>query len=112
MEWCRCKQRDTCAAGEFKDHTELCIALIDDAITRAIPGDVTVDSSFTSAKVLNHIHSKQRAYVGDLKLNRKVSYAGRAQQLQAVACQMPWDCLLYTSPSPRDRQKSRMPSSA
>ena len=24
----------------------------------------------------------------------------------------PWDCLLYTSPSPRDRQKSRMPSSA
>ena len=28
--------------------------------------------------------------------------------------QWPWkrDCLLYTSPSPRDRQKSRMPSSA
>ena len=23
-----------------------------------------------------------------------------------------WFCLLYTSPSPRDRQKSRMPSSA
>ena len=23
-----------------------------------------------------------------------------------------WYCLLYTSPSPRDRQKSRMPSSA
>ena len=26
--------------------------------------------------------------------------------------QRPWICLLYTSPSPRDRQKSRMPSSA
>ena len=25
---------------------------------------------------------------------------------------LPIDCLLYTSPSPRDRQKSRMPSSA
>ena len=25
---------------------------------------------------------------------------------------MRYDCLLYTSPSPRDRQKSRMPSSA
>ena len=25
---------------------------------------------------------------------------------------LPRDCLLYTSPSPRDRQKSRMPSSA
>ena len=28
----------------------------------------------------------------------------------SVSCQSP--CLLYTSPSPRDRQKSRMPSSA
>ena len=27
-----------------------------------------------------------------------------------VACDI--NCLLYTSPSPRDRQKSRMPSSA
>ena len=25
---------------------------------------------------------------------------------------LPFGCLLYTSPSPRDRQKSRMPSSA
>ena len=41
---------------------------------------------------------------------------------QAKAVQIPWTgedmkhvnngCLLYTSPSPRDRQKSRMPSSA
>ena len=33
----------------------------------------------------------------------------------SVASGSPWqghDCLLYTSPSPRDRQKSRMPSSA
>ena len=29
-----------------------------------------------------------------------------------AAAQRPKDCLLYTSPSPRDRQKSRMPSSA
>ena len=27
-------------------------------------------------------------------------------------CATPETCLLYTSPSPRDRQKSRMPSSA
>ena len=32
------------------------------------------------------------------------AYVGKA----ALLC----DCLLYTSPSPRDRQKSRMPSSA
>ena len=30
------------------------------------------------------------------------------EQLRGVSS----DCLLYTSPSPRDRQKSRMPSSA
>ena len=29
-----------------------------------------------------------------------------------IGANMIWDCLLYTSPSPRDRQKSRMPSSA
>ena len=64
--------------------------LIDDAITRAIPGDFTFDSYFTSAKVLNHIQSKQRVYVGDLKLNRKVVYAGQEQKLQEVARQIPW----------------------
>ena len=30
----------------------------------------------------------------------------------AFAKALPDTCLLYTSPSPRDRQKSRMPSSA
>ena len=31
---------------------------------------------------------------------------------EAVFVGQIYDCLLYTSPSPRDRQKSRMPSSA
>ena len=30
----------------------------------------------------------------------------------AAVAELSGDCLLYTSPSPRDRQKSRMPSSA
>ena len=34
-----------------------------------------------------------------------------AGQMEALAAQA-GACLLYTSPSPRDRQKSRMPSSA
>ena len=38
-------------------------------------------------------------------------------RMLALACivlafAQPYTCLLYTSPSPRDRQKSRMPSSA
>src|ERR1044072_4872159 len=91
IEWRRFQKREICAEGKFKDHTVLCMELIDDAIKRAIPGDFTFDSYFTSTKVLNHIQSKQRAYVGDLKLNRKVVYVGREQKLQEVARQIPWD---------------------
>ena len=36
-----------------------------------------------------------------------VAVVGKRQQVD-----LPQGCLLYTSPSPRDRQKSRMPSSA
>jgi hypothetical protein len=90
IEWRRFRKKDACEQGAFKDHTALCIELINDAIVRGIPGDFTFDSYCTSAKVLNHIASTKRAYVGALKLNRKVVYAGREQALQAVARQMPW----------------------
>ena len=44
-------------------------------------------------------------------LERNIDAA--AQDVQAaIAAAQPQICLLYTSPSPRDRQKSRMPSSA
>ena len=36
----------------------------------------------------------------------------RLLQEQGFVETVPYSCLLYTSPSPRDRQKSRMPSSA
>ena len=91
IEWGRFKKRAACETGTFKDHTELCIELIDDALKRGIPGAFTFDSYFTSAKVLNHIHSTQAAYVGDLKLNRKVVYTGQEQKLQEVARQIPWE---------------------
>jgi hypothetical protein len=90
IEWRRCKKREACQKDAFTDQTELCIELINDAIARGIPGDFTFDSYFTSAKVLNHIESTQRAYVGDLKLNRKLVYEGREQALQQVARQLPW----------------------
>src|SRR2546421_545694 len=90
IEWRRFRKKEACPKDEFKDHTELCMELIDDVIARGIPGDFTFDSYFTSAKVLNHIQSKQRRYVGDLKLNRNVVYEGREQKLQDVARQIPW----------------------
>ena len=41
------------------------------------------------------------------------SYNMRSRKVSSRLLQQHYDlCLLYTSPSPRDRQKSRMPSSA
>ena len=54
----------------------------------------------------DHALKRARQTTADLEL--------RVQELQAENAQLKTDhsCLLYTSPSPRDRQKSRMPSSA
>ena len=47
-------------------------------------------------------------YVADNVLGtRKIDYQG-----QIINVDGPWSCLLYTSPSPRDRTRTRMPSSA
>jgi hypothetical protein len=85
IDWRRFRKKEACQEVPFKDHTELCIELINDALARDIPGDFTFDSYFTSAKVLNHLHRQNRAYVGDLKLNRKVVYEGREVNLTALA---------------------------
>ena len=41
-----------------------------------------------------------------------ISLNGSVQEMIALLAESTQICLLYTSPSPRDRQKSRMPSSA
>ena len=48
--------------------------------------------------------------VGEVAKRQAVTNVDRT--IRSVKRQMGTDCLLYTSPSPRDRQKSRMPSSA
>ena len=51
-----------------------------------------------------------RSATGEVPWARPTSAdAGAVQRCSASRCRA---CLLYTSPSPRDRQKSRMPSSA
>ena len=40
------------------------------------------------------------------------SWKGYKEHFERIAAINGWVCLLYTSPSPRDRQKYRMPSSA
>ena len=47
------------------------------------------------------------------RFKRACEKAGTVAEARArEAYEKPTTCLLYTSPSPRDRQKSRMPSSA
>ena len=54
----------------------------------------------------------------EMSATDRAARADRARAARSVALisrgssTFPWTCLLYTSPSPRDRQKSRMPSSA
>lgn len=74
----RFRKREVCSAETpFRSHTDLCIELINWVVAERIPGDFTFDSYFTNAEILNHIHGVNRAYVGDLKANRKISVTGQ-----------------------------------
>jgi hypothetical protein len=108
LEFRRFVKRDQCEAtgAEFRDHgsTELAEVnvlfreLVDWVVGRDIPGDFTFDCWFTHADNLNHVHGKGRAYVGDLKFNRKVRFMGEEMKAEAVAGRIP----------PADRKKVRV----
>ena len=50
--------------------------------------------------------------VENVPVYRSVIHDAIVRRDSMTRCVLPRTCLLYTSPSPRDRQKSRMPSSA
>ena len=56
-------------------------------------------------------HEKEISGGEDNTTNNRMELMAAIKALESVTemCEI---CLLYTSPSPRDRQKSRMPSSA
>ena len=56
--------------------------------------------------------SKQDVDTSNLESVRKFSEKNNNADILVLNTGGPPICLLYTSPSPRDRQKSRMPSSA
>ena len=63
-------------------------------------------NGYAQSLVLNTKSSKVK-WTGE-EITTKQHYGSLAFKSGRVVL----DCLLYTSPSPRDRQKSRMPSSA
>ena len=62
------------------------------------------DCNFQVAVLCNHCKTPAKNF-GEKQEEKK-------KQLQEMEKVRMCSCLLYTSPSPRDRQKSRMPSSA
>jgi len=93
----RCFQKqDQCEAREvpFKSHTELFQDLVDWVVGKKIPGTFAMDSYFTNAPILNHIHDKKsdsgqpRGYVGSLKFNRKLQHKGRILKASELASEI------------------------
>ena len=65
------------------------LELVDWVVERQIPGAFAFDSYFTNAAVCNHIAQHARAYVGDLKFNRKVWFRGDELRADEMAAQIP-----------------------
>lgn len=93
LDFRRFQKADLCECLEvpFRDHTVLCQELIDWVCEQNVPGTFAMDSYFTNAPILNHIHGKQsangqpRGYVGSLKFNRKLEYQGRLVKASELA---------------------------
>lgn len=75
--------------AEFKTHTVLFQELVDWAVEQGIPGAFAFDSYFTNAPNMNYTNGKGRAYVGDLKFNRKILVGGREIKAEEFARSIP-----------------------
>ncbi len=93
----RCFQKqEQCEARKepFKNHTELFQDLVNWVSDKKIPGTFAMDSYFTNAPILNHIHEKRtrdgqpRGYVGSLKFNRKLQYQNRTLKASELAAEI------------------------
>ena len=97
LEFRRFKKRNQFeATGEvFEDHSVLFCQLVDWVCDREIPGVFTFDCYFSGTNNLNYLHSKQnsrgesRAYVGDLKTNRKLEVRGQSIRADEFAASIP-----------------------
>ena len=70
------------------------------------------DSHATSVRILNENVDKLIKLPDMVKAFDELTNEEVTLLWLLVVCSVVKCCLLYTSPSPRDRQKSRMPSSA
>ena len=78
--------------------------------------DYTIFSNGTASKSDDFgFRINKKNHVDALSLNIELPYANKANSIEKLNLLLGYlheSCLLYTSPSPRDRTRSRMPSSA
>ena len=88
----------------------ICEQLIDHGMDAEMPIAVVQQGTTKTQRVVTADLKTKPAVVDTEKLKAPtIIIIGRVVGLRNS---LDWYCLLYTSPSPRDRQKSRMPSSA
>ena len=80
---------------------------------RAIVGRVEGDTFYKRARSTVHLLRRPRAWACDVDALDQARAAGAEWvEVHDLDTGTRYRCLLYTSPSPRDRTRSRMPSSA
>ena len=96
--------------GTVLDLTETFVA--------SIPQGTTVNASHTipidldASLSMDHIPLMLNDSDFNIEIFAGLNFARAVPVQLSTNATIPWGCLLYTSPSPRDRQRSRMPSSA
>ena len=92
-----------------------------EALTSVSAGDTerwTVGDTVSGSGASEQVHILVKPMAPQLSTNAVITTTKRTYYLDLKSfadtymAAVSWRCLLYTSPSPRDRQKSRMPSSA
>eukprot|EP01017_Pseudomicrothorax_dubius_P004566 TRINITY_DN10945_c0_g1_i3.p1 TRINITY_DN10945_c0_g1~~TRINITY_DN10945_c0_g1_i3.p1 ORF type:complete len:159 (+),score=40.95 TRINITY_DN10945_c0_g1_i3:145-621(+) len=74
----------------------------------SLPSDITPLFEIQNTMIVEFLERTLQKDASSLKSDESLANTLR----NVVKKSLSLDCLLYTSPSPRDRQKSRMPSSA
>ena len=88
---------------DLNDHNVYMRAALAEAQVAAAAGEVPVGAVIVAAgRIIARSHN----------LTELLTDVTAHAEIQAITAASNYFCLLYTSPSPRDRQKSRMPSSA